>query len=172
MISFTGPTAVGELIQRLTASTMNRNLMELGGKSAYLLLEDAELAETVPGCVGALMHSGQGCALTTRMLVPRSFYDRAVEMATATFAGVTIGDPSDPANFCGPRASAKQRDRVMDYIRIGKERGARVTVGGGKPEGLDRGYFVAPTVFADVSPVRLFNEVVHSRCVRQSPCRS
>jgi aldehyde dehydrogenase (NAD+) len=170
MISFTGSTAVGELIQRLTASTMKRNLMELGGKSTYLLLEDAEPAETVPGCMGALMHSGQGCALTTRMLVPRSLYDQAVELATATFAGVTIGDPSDPANFCGPLVSAKQRDRVMDYIRIGREQGARVTVGGGKPQGLDRGYFVAPTVFADVSPEhRIFQEEIFGPVLTITP---
>jgi aldehyde dehydrogenase (NAD+) len=170
MISFTGSTAVGELIQRLTASTMKRNLMELGGKSAYLLLEDAELAETVPGCMGALMHSGQGCALTTRMLVPRSLYDQAVEMATATFAAVTVGDPSDPANFCGPLVSAQQRDRVMDYIRIGKAQGARVTVGGGKPEGLGRGYFVAPTVFADVSTDhRIFQEEIFGPVLTITP---
>src|SRR5215208_4639780 len=123
MISFTGSTAVGELIGRLTASTMKRNLMELGGKSVYLLLEDADLATTVPGCIGALMHSGQGCALTTRMLVPRNRYDEAVELATATFAAVTVGDPSDPANLCGPLVSAKQRDRVLGYIEVAKEQG-------------------------------------------------
>ncbi|MEI7717771.1 MAG: aldehyde dehydrogenase family protein, partial [Mycobacterium sp.] len=161
MISFTGSTVVGELIGRLTAATFKRNLMELGGKSAYLLLDDANLAETVPGCIGALMHSGQGCALATRMLVPRAHYDQAVELATATFGSVTIGDPSDAANFCGPLVSAKQRDRVMEDIRVAKEQGARVTVGGGKPEGLDRGYFVAPTVLADVTPEhRVFQEKI------------
>ncbi|BBZ59154.1 aldehyde dehydrogenase family protein [Mycolicibacterium monacense] len=170
MISFTGSTAVGELIQRLTASTMKRNLMELGGKSAYLLLDDVDLAATVPGCIGALMHSGQGCALTTRMLVPRQHYEAAVEMATATFASVTIGDPSDPANFCGPLVSAKQRDRVMEYIRVAKEQGARVTVGGGKPDGLDRGYFVAPTVLADVSPEhRVFQEEIFGPVITITP---
>ena len=170
MISFTGSTAVGELIQRLTAATMKRNLMELGGKSAYLLLDDADLAATVPGCIGALMHSGQGCALTTRMLVPRKSYEQAVEMATATFAGVTVGDPGDPANFCGPLVSAKQRDRVMEYIRVAKEQGARVTVGGGKPDHLDRGYFVAPTVLADVSPEhRVFQEEIFGPVITITP---
>ncbi|BBZ27327.1 aldehyde dehydrogenase [Mycolicibacterium madagascariense] len=170
MISFTGSTAVGELIQRLTASTMKRNLMELGGKSAYLLLEDADLTSTVPGCIGALMHSGQGCALTTRMLVPRNKYAEAVEMATAMFGGVTVGDPTDPANFCGPLVSAKQRDRVMEYIRVAKEQGARVTVGGGKPEGLDRGYFVAPTILADVEPDhRVFQEEIFGPVVTITP---
>jgi aldehyde dehydrogenase (NAD+) len=170
MISFTGSTAVGELIGRLTASTMKRNLMELGGKSVYLLLDDADLTATVPGCIGALIHSGQGCALTTRMLVPRKHYDAAVELATATFGSVTVGDPSDPANFCGPLVSAKQRERVLDYIRIAKEQGARVTVGGGKPEGLDRGYFVAPTVLADVAPDhRVFQEEIFGPVITITP---
>jgi len=170
MISFTGSTAVGELIQQLTASTMKRNLLELGGKSVYLLLDDVDLATTVPGCIGALMHSGQGCALTTRMLVPRKHYDEAVDMATATFAGVPVGDPGDPANFCGPLVSAKQRDRVLDYIRVAKEQGARVTVGGGKPAGLDRGYFVAPTVLADVAPEhRVFQEEIFGPVITITP---
>jgi aldehyde dehydrogenase (NAD+) len=170
MISFTGSTAVGELIQRLTAPTMKRNLMELGGKSVYLLLDDVDLASTVPGCIGALMHSGQGCALTTRMLVPRKHYDTAVEMATATFGGVTVGDPTDPANFCGPLVSAKQRDRVMEYIRVAQEQGAQVTVGGGRPDGLERGYFVEPTILADVSPEhRVFQEEIFGPVVTITP---
>jgi aldehyde dehydrogenase (NAD+) len=170
MISFTGSTAVGELIGRLSAATMKRNLMELGGKSVYLLLDDADLAATVPGCIGALMHSGQGCALTTRMLVPRNRYDEAVELATATFASVTVGDPTDPANFCGPLVSAKQRARVLGYIEVAKEQGARVTVGGGKPEGLDRGYFVAPTVLADVAPDhRVFQEEIFGPVITITP---
>jgi aldehyde dehydrogenase (NAD+) len=161
MISFTGSTAVGELIQRLTATTMKRNLLELGGKSAYLVLDDADMSVALPGCMGALIHSGQGCALATRMLVPRAHYDEAVEVATATFGAIGVGDPADPANFCGPLISAKQRDRVLGYIEIGKQQGARVTVGGGPPEGCDRGYFVAPTVFADVTPdMRIFQEEI------------
>jgi aldehyde dehydrogenase (NAD+) len=161
MISFTGSTAVGELIQRLSAATMKRNLLELGGKSAYIVLDDADMSVALPGCMGALIHSGQGCALATRMLVPRQHYDQAVEVATATFAAIGVGDPADPANFCGPLVSAKQRDRVMDYIELGKRQGARVTVGGGAPEGCERGYFVAPTVFADVTPdMRIFQEEI------------
>jgi len=161
MISFTGSTAVGQLIQRLSADLMKRNLLELGGKSAYLILDDADMDAALPGCLGALMHSGQGCALATRMLVPRQFYEQAVEVATATFGALVCGDPADPATFCGPLVSAKQRDRVMAYIASGKEQGARVTVGGGAPDGLDRGYFVAPTVFADVTPdMRIFQEEI------------
>lgn len=170
MISFTGSTAVGKLIQRLSADTMKRNLLELGGKSAYIVLDDADMDAALPGCMGALMHSGQGCALTTRMLVPRQYYDQAVEVATATFGAIGCGDPADPANFCGPLVSAKQRDRVLEYIEIGKQQGGRVTVGGGAPEGLSRGYFVAPTVIADATPDhRLFHEEIFGPVITVTP---
>jgi len=170
MVSFTGSTTVGALIQRLSADTMKRNLLELGGKSAYIVLDDADMSIALPGCMGALIHSGQGCALATRMLVPREHYDQAVEVATATFAAIGCGDPTDMANFCGPLVSAKQRERVRDYIEIGKREGARVTVGGGAPEGLDRGYFVAPTVFADVTPqMRIFQEEIFGPVITITP---
>ncbi|BCO34259.1 aldehyde dehydrogenase family protein [Mycobacterium heckeshornense] len=170
MISFTGSTAVGRLIQRLSGDTMKRNLLELGGKSAYIVLDDADMSVALPGCMGALIHSGQGCALATRMLVPRHLYDQAVEVATATFAAVGCGDPADPANFCGPLISAKQRDRVMDYIAIGKQQGGRVTVGGGAPQGCERGYFVAPTIFADVTPdMKIFQEEIFGPVLTITP---
>jgi aldehyde dehydrogenase (NAD+) len=161
MISFTGSTAVGQLIQQLSASTMKRNLLELGGKSALLFLDDADLDATLPLCLGALMNSGQGCANPTRILVPRALYNDVVERVTDLFAAVTVGDPTDPATFCGPLVSAKQHRRVLDYIASGVEQGARVTAGGGIPDGLHRGYFVAPTVFADVQPDhRIFQEEI------------
>jgi aldehyde dehydrogenase (NAD+) len=170
MVSFTGSTAVGKLIQRLSGDTMKRNMLELGGKSAYLLLDDADMDMALPGCIGALMHSGQGCALATRMLVPRSHYDQAVEVASATFGALSVGDPSDPNTFCGPLVSAKQRDRVLNYIEIAKRDGGRVTVGGGVPEGLDRGYFVAPTVVADVAPEHtIFQEEVFGPVLSITP---
>ncbi|MEZ0351948.1 aldehyde dehydrogenase family protein [Mycobacterium sp. pR1184] len=170
MVSFTGSTAVGKLIQRLSADTMKRNMLELGGKSAYLVLDDADLDAALPGCIGALMHSGQGCALATRMLVPRSLYEQAVEVATATFGALSVGDPSDPNTFCGPLVSAKQRDRVLDYIDIAKRDGGRVTVGGGVPEGLNRGYFVAPTVVADVEPAHtIFQEEIFGPVLSITP---
>src|ERR1700730_21795 len=140
MVSFTGSTAVGKLIQRLSGDTIKRNMLELGGKSAYLILDDADMDMALPGCIGALMHSGQGCALATRMLVPRSHYDQAVEVASATFGSLTVGDPADPNTFCGPLVSAKQRDRVLNYIEIAKRDRGRVTLGGGVAEGLERGY--------------------------------
>lgn len=124
MVSFTGSTAVGTLLQRLSADTMKRTLLELGGKSAYMVLDDADMDAALPGCIGALIHSGQGCGLTTRMLVPRQAYDQAVEVATAMFAAIPVGDPTDPTTFCGPLVSAKQRDRVLNYIEIGKQQGA------------------------------------------------
>ena len=161
MVSFTGSTAVGKLIARLSGETMKRNLLELGGKSAYLVLDDADMDVALPGCIAALIHSGQGCALTTRMLVPRQFYDPAVDVVTSTFAAIAVGDPSDPSNFCGPLVSAKQRDRVLGYIDGAREQGARVTVGGAAPDGLERGYFVAPTVLAEVTAqMRVFQEEI------------
>ncbi|BBU21049.1 aldehyde dehydrogenase family protein [Mycobacterium xenopi] len=170
MISFTGSTAVGRLIQRLSGDTMKRTLLELGGKSAYIVLDDADMSVALPGCMGALIHSGQGCALATRMLVPRQLYDQAVEVATATFAAVGCGDPADPANFCGPLVSARQRDRVMDYIAVGKQQGGRVTVGGGAPQGCERGYFVAPTIFADVTPdMKIFQEEIFGPVLTITP---
>ncbi|GAB4999066.1 aldehyde dehydrogenase family protein [Mycobacterium avium subsp. hominissuis] len=170
MVSFTGSTSVGAQIQRLSADTMKRNMLELGGKSAYLVLDDADMSTALAGCVGALMHSGQGCALTTRMLVPRSYYDEAVETASAIVADVGVGDPTDATNFCGPLISGKQRDRVLEYIEIGQQEGARITVGGGRPEGLQRGYFVSPTVFADVSPhMRIFNEEIFGPVLTITP---
>ncbi|MEX3645167.1 aldehyde dehydrogenase family protein [Mycolicibacterium porcinum] len=170
MISFTGSTAVGQLIQRLSGDTMKRNMLELGGKSAYLILDDADMNMALPGCIGALMHSGQGCALATRMLVPRSHYDQAVEVATATFGALAVGDPADPNTFCGPLVSAKQRDRVLNYVEIAKAEGGRVTVGGGVPEGLARGFFLAPTVVADVAPDHtIFQEEVFGPVLSITP---
>ncbi|BBY93345.1 aldehyde dehydrogenase [Mycobacterium gallinarum] len=170
MVSFTGSTAVGKLIQNLSGDTMKRNMLELGGKSVYLVLDDADMSMALPGCLGALMHSGQGCALATRMLVPRSHYDQAVEVATATFGALTVGDPADPNTFCGPLVSAKQRDRVLGYIEKAKRDGGRITVGGGAPDGLDRGYFVAPTVVADVEPNHtIFQEEVFGPVLSITP---
>jgi aldehyde dehydrogenase (NAD+) len=170
MVSFTGSTAVGKLIQRLSADTMKRNMLELGGKSAYLLLDDADMGMALPGCIGALMHSGQGCALATRMLVPRSHYDQAVEVASATFGSLTVGDPADPNTFCGPLVSAKQQARVLNYIETAKAEGGRITAGGGVPDGLDRGFFVAPTVVADVAPDHtIFQEEVFGPVLSITP---
>ncbi|UXA11543.1 aldehyde dehydrogenase family protein [Mycobacterium sp. SMC-8] len=161
MVSFTGSTHVGKLIQQLSAGTMKRNLLELGGKSAYVVLDDADLQTALPGCIAAATHAGQGCALFTRLLVPRAMYAEALEFATAAYTSIAVGDPTDPQTFCGPLISEKQRQRVLDYLEIGRQEGARVTVGGGIPEHLDRGFYVWPTVLADVTPeMRVFQEEI------------
>ena len=150
MISFTGSTVVGKRIQEKGAATMKRTFLELGGKSAMVVLDDADFATVVPSAGFICMHAGQGCAMQTRLLVPRSRYDEAVELATAAMSGMPYGDPQDPGNFMGPLISAKQRDRVLGYIAKGQEEGGRVVLGGGRPAHLPTGWFVEPTLFADV----------------------
>ncbi|WP_332880669.1 aldehyde dehydrogenase family protein [Streptomyces sp. NBC_00564] len=150
LVSFTGSTGVGRRILELSAATLKRTMLELGGKSAMIVLDDADFAQVIPQSAVACMHAGQGCALTTRLLVPRSRYAEAVEIATATYAQVPYGDPADPANLAGPLINARQRERVLGHIAKGTQEGARVTVGGGRPEHLPRGFYVQPTVFADV----------------------
>ncbi|HVV08211.1 aldehyde dehydrogenase family protein [Amycolatopsis sp.] len=150
LVSFTGSTATGRRIVELSAATMKRTVLELGGKSAMIVLDDADFAATVPQSMAVCMHAGQGCALNSRLLVPRARYAEAVEIATATFGQVPYGDPTDPANFAGPLINARQHERVLGYLEKGRQEGARVTVGGGQPEHLPKGFYVQPTVFADV----------------------
>ncbi|WP_067662596.1 aldehyde dehydrogenase family protein [Nocardia miyunensis] len=150
MVSFTGSTAVGRRIVELSAATLKRTFLELGGKNAMVVLDDADFGAVIPQSMIACMHAGQGCALPSRLLVPRTHYAEAVEIATATFAGISCGDPADPATFVGPVINARQRDRVLDYIAKGESEGARITIGGGRPEHSAKGYYVRPTVFADV----------------------
>ncbi|HVU72897.1 MAG TPA: aldehyde dehydrogenase family protein [Mycobacteriales bacterium] len=151
MISFTGSTAVGKRIMEKGSATLKRVFLELGGKSAMIVLDDADLAATLPMApMMACMHAGQGCALQTRVLVPRSRYDEAVAILKAGFEAVPYGDPTDPGNICGPQVSAKQQQRVLGYIEKGKAEGAQVVVGGGRPAHLPKGFFVEPTLFANV----------------------
>jgi aldehyde dehydrogenase (NAD+) len=153
MITFTGSTATGRRIMAKASDTVKKVFLELGGKSANIVLEDADLSASVPiSAMGVCTHSGQGCAITTRLLVHRSRYDEAVELADASMAAVTYGDPWDPANFQGPLISATQRQRVLGYIEKGKADGARLVRGGGVPAHLPTGYYVEPTLFADVDP--------------------
>lgn len=150
LVSFTGSTGVGRRVAQLAAATVKRTFLELGGKSAIIVLDDADFGPAVQSSMVATMHAGQGCALPSRLLVPRSRYDEAVELATAVFGSIPHGDPTDPATFCGPQANRKQHERVLGYIEKGEQEGARITVGGGRPPERERGYFVQPTVFADV----------------------
>jgi len=150
LISFTGSTATGRRIMAAGAPTLKRLFLELGGKSADIILEDGDL-ETKMAFFGFMcMHAGQGCAMLTRTLVHESRYDEAVALAEAAMGTVTYGDPTDPGNIMGPVVSARQRDRVLGYIQTGIDEGARLVCGGGRPAHLDKGYFVEPTLFADV----------------------
>jgi aldehyde dehydrogenase (NAD+) len=150
MVAFTGSTATGRRIMAAAAPTLKPVFLELGGKSINLVLDDADLPSAVAGAGFTCFHAGQGCAMPTRLMVPRSRYDEAVELATAAFAGVTYGDPTDAGNIMGPVISEKQRDRVLGYIESGRSQGARVATGGGRPAHLDKGWFVEPTLLVDV----------------------
>ena len=151
LISFTGSTAVGKRIMAKGAATMKRLFLELGGKSATIVLEDADFALGCMMGIAPCMHAGQGCANPTRLLLPRSRYDEGIEILRGIYEGVAPGDPQDPATLCGPVINEKQRTRIRGYIRKGVEEGARLVVGGeDPPDGLDKGFFVRPTLFADV----------------------
>jgi aldehyde dehydrogenase (NAD+) len=151
LISFTGSTVVGKRIMEKGAATMKRLFLELGGKSATIVQEDADFALGCMMGIAPCMHAGQGCAMPTRMLLPRSRYDEGVEILRSIYQSVAPGDPQDPATMCGPVISDKQRSRIRGYIEKGVEEGARLLVGGAEvPDGLDKGYFVKPTLFVDV----------------------
>jgi aldehyde dehydrogenase (NAD+) len=154
MVSFTGSTRAGKRVSELGAQTVKRVHLELGGKSANVLLDDADLDScVVPGVLfGCYLNSGQTCSALTRMLVPRDQQEDVVARAKAAAESVTLG-PGDSEAQLGPLVSATQRDRVRGYIQKGIDEGARLVTGGvDAPEGLDTGYFVRPTVFADVTP--------------------
>jgi aldehyde dehydrogenase (NAD+) len=152
-ISFTGSVAVGETIMRDGAATMKRMTLELGGKSPTVLLDDAALDQAVPAALTmAFLNSGQACAAGTRLLVPKTRLDAVKQAIRETMRTFTVGDPANPKTTVGPMVSQKQYERVQSYIRKGIEEGAEVLVGGeGRPEGLDAGYFVKPTVFVNVN---------------------
>jgi len=151
LISFTGSTAVGKRIMENGAATMKRLFLELGGKSATIALDDAELELSCMIGIAPCMHAGQGCAIPTRMLLPRARYDDGVEILKAMYEGIAPGDPQAPETLCGPVISARQRARVVGYIQAGIDEGARLLVGGpDAPPGFDKGYYVKPTLFVDV----------------------
>src|SRR3954447_12383210 len=152
MIAFAGSTATGRRIMEKASATLKPTFLELGGKSVNLVLDDADFTTAVgSAAMGVCMHAGQGCAMTTRLLVPNSRYDEAVELAAGGFANITFGDPTDASNMQGPQVSKKQQERVLSYIEIGKQEGATVVTGGGVPKHLPKGYFVEPTLLANVT---------------------
>ncbi|MFL5899038.1 MAG: aldehyde dehydrogenase family protein [Solirubrobacterales bacterium] len=153
MVSFTGSTRAGRRVSELAAATVKPVAMELGGKSPNVILDDADLVQAVPdGVAKCFLNSGQTCSALTRMLVPRQRLAEVEELAKAAAETFAPGDPFDSATRLGPLVSALQRERVRGYIRKGAEEGARLLTGGAEPpEGLDRGYFVRPTVFSEVT---------------------
>jgi aldehyde dehydrogenase (NAD+) len=149
--TFTGSSAVGKEIAKIAAENLKACTLELGGKSAAIILEDADLDSTLPMLVfSGLMNTGQACVGQTRILAPRSRYDEVVEKLSAAVAAMPVGRSDDAGAMIGPLISEKQRERVEGYIKKGVDEGARLVTGGGRPEGLDDGWFVQPTVFADV----------------------
>jgi aldehyde dehydrogenase (NAD+) len=151
LISFTGSTIVGKRIMEKGAATMKRLFLELGGKSATIVLEDADLQQSCLIGIAPCVHAGQGCATPTRMLLPRSRYDEGVAFLKGMYESVAAGDPQDPGTLCGPVISAKQRERVVGYIRKGIDEGATLLVGGpDAPAGFAKGFWVKPTLFVDV----------------------
>jgi aldehyde dehydrogenase (NAD+) len=150
MVAFTGSSATGRRVMEAASATLKPVFLELGGKSVNLVLDDADFSSVGPLSSAVCFHGGQGCAIPTRLLAPRSRYDEAVEAAAAAFRDVRYGDPEDPANLMGPLISSRQRERVLGYVEQGRREGARLVVGGGRPPHLGTGWFVEPTLFADV----------------------
>ncbi|MGI9432832.1 MAG: aldehyde dehydrogenase family protein, partial [Myxococcota bacterium] len=150
LVTFTGSTAVGRHIMAAAADTVKKVFLELGGKSANIILDDADVAGACGFAGMVCYHAGQGCAIMTRLLLPRSRYDEGVEIAKASFEAVKYGDPTDAQNSMGPLINARQRERVLGHIERAIADGARLVTGGKRPAHLPKGYFVEPTLFADV----------------------
>ncbi|MDX2541592.1 aldehyde dehydrogenase family protein [Streptomyces sp. WI04-05B] len=150
MVSFTGSTATGRRIMEVAGRTVKKVFLELGGKSAMIILDDADLTTAAMFAAGMICsHSGQGCALTTRLLVPRAHHDEIVEKVAAGLARMPLGDPADPKTLAGPLISAKQRDKVDGMVRRAVAAGARLVTGGAS---VDPGFYFTPTLLTDVDP--------------------
>ncbi len=152
-VAFTGSTAAGRRIGAICGQQLKRFSLELGGKSAAIILEDADLAATMGWLeMASLMNNGQACVAQTRILAPRSRYDETVDALAGMVSGLKVGDPADPATQIGPLVAKRQQDRVEGYISAGQDEGAKVVTGGPRASGAESGWYVAPTVFADVDP--------------------
>ena len=151
-ISFTGSTATGRSVMRSASETLKKVFLELGGKSAFVVLDDADLkGATGIAAFTVCTHAGQGCAITTRLVVPRAQLDEAVSLTAHTLSKLPAGDPTDGGTVCGPLVSARQRERVEGYIRLAVEEGGTIVTGGGRPSNMERGFFVEPTLITGVS---------------------
>jgi acyl-CoA reductase-like NAD-dependent aldehyde dehydrogenase len=147
VVSFTGSTPVGRQIMAAASATLKRVFLELGGKSAFVLLDDGDVAMAAMFCsYAAVSHSGQGCAITSRLVVPRTRYDEVVDVAQSMLGGVAYGDPADPATMMGPLISARQREKVAGYVDRAIADGAKAVIGGRIPPHLSRGFFYEPTL--------------------------
>ncbi|KUN05076.1 aldehyde dehydrogenase [Streptomyces yokosukanensis] len=150
-VSFTGSVAAGRRVMEVAARNLTRVTLELGGKSAAVVLPDAEVHTAVAGIVpAAWMNNGQACVAQTRILVPRARYDEFADAFVQAASALKVGDPLDPATQVGPLVARRQQQRNLDYIRIGQEEGAKVLTGGGRPDAQERGWYVEPTLFGDV----------------------
>jgi acyl-CoA reductase-like NAD-dependent aldehyde dehydrogenase len=153
MVSFTGSVRAGQRVSSLAAETIKKVTLELGGKSAFVVLDDAPFEKAIPaGVNNAMLNSGQTCSAWTRMVVPRARLNDVLELASAAVAKLKLGDPLDPKTRLGPLVSEPQRQRVEGYIRTGIAEGARLITGGRRPPEFTRGHYVEPTIFADVRP--------------------
>jgi aldehyde dehydrogenase (NAD+) len=153
VVSFTGSVPVGAAISAQAAPTIKKVLLELGGKNADIVLDDANLEKAVAHfAYGFTRNSGQGCGCMTRLIVPRSRHDEALQLLVDIVGNYVVGDPRSPDTDLGPLISAEQRDRVERYVQVGLDEGAGLAAGGGRPTHLQRGYFVEPAVFTDVKP--------------------
>jgi aldehyde dehydrogenase (NAD+) len=161
MIAFTGSTATGRRIMANGAATMKRHQLELGGKSAQVVLDDVseDYARTI-GFGSVLPHCGQGCILGTRLLLPEHLLDAYKEGVAAMAPSITIGDPRDPSTVLGPLIREQQRERVEGYVQSGLDQGAELILGGKRPEGFDKGFFYEPTVFIGTNDMRIAQEEI------------
>lgn len=147
VVSFTGSTDTGRAVMRSAAENITKVFLELGGKSAFVVLDDADVAGAASmAAFMASTHAGQGCAITTRLLVPRKLHDQVVEVAAATMTSLAAADPNEPGTICGPVISARQRDRIEGYLATAVEEGGMFAAGGGRSERMERGYFIDPTL--------------------------
>jgi aldehyde dehydrogenase (NAD+) len=150
-ISFTGSTVAGKKIGAICGEQLKRCSLELGGKSAAILLDDVDLSQALPMLLpNAIMNNGEACIAQTRILAPSDRYQEVVDALVESVSQMKVGDALDPEVAVGPLVAERQRDRVEGYIKVGQEEGAKVAIGGGRPAGIDRGWFVEPTVFVDV----------------------